>query len=180
MIRNVIYFVVFLMFISCQSIDKTTMPKTLIEEDRMVEILTDIAFVKAAKTSNRTTLEAKKINPESFILKKYDVDSIIFAENNAWYSGQIEKYKDIFTRVKANLDKEKTKYEKLKKTEDSIKKEQDSIKKLKKFLKDSIKAREKGVTLRRELTKDIKEKEGIKGSDRRDRDENERVDERHK
>lgn len=175
MIRNIIYFVVFLMFISCQSIDKSTMPKTLIEEDRMVEILTDIAFVKAAKTSNRITLEAEKINPESFILKKHDVDSVVFAENNAWYSGQIEKYKVIFTRVKANLDKEKTKYEKLKKTEDSIKREQDSIKKLKKFVKDSIKAREKGVILKQELTKDVNGKEGIKAPERRGREENERA-----
>ncbi|WP_103069373.1 DUF4296 domain-containing protein [Aquimarina sediminis] len=129
--RSIMYFVVFLIFVSCQSVDQASMPKTLIEEDQMVEILTDIAFLKAAKTSNKATFEAEKINPESFILKKYSVDSIVFAENNAWYSGQIDKYQAIFVRVKANLDKEKTKYEKLKKKKDSVlKAKRDSIKKL--------------------------------------------------
>jgi hypothetical protein len=122
MIRNIIYAVVFLTFISCQSLDKRPKPESFIEEDRMVEILTDIAFVRAAKSSNRKTFEEENINPEAFILKKHGIDSIIFAENNTWYSGQIEKYKTIFVRVKANLDKETAKYEKLKKEEDSIKK----------------------------------------------------------
>ncbi|EZH74818.1 hypothetical protein ATO12_08750 [Aquimarina atlantica] len=122
MIRNVVYTVAFLAIISCQSIDKSPKPESFIEEDRMVEILTDIAFVRAAKSSNRKTFEEKNINPEAFILKKHGIDSIIFAENNAWYSGQIEKYEAIFVRVKANLDKEAAKYEKLKKEEDSIKK----------------------------------------------------------
>ena len=127
MIRNIIYAVVFLTFISCQSLDKSPKPESFIEEDRMVEILTDIAFVRAAKSSNRKTFEEENINPEAFILKKHGIDSIIFAENNTWYSGQIEKYKTIFVRVKANLDKEAAKYEKLKKEEDSIKKIEDSI-----------------------------------------------------
>ncbi|PKV48360.1 uncharacterized protein DUF4296 [Aquimarina sp. MAR_2010_214] len=135
MIRNVIYFAVFLSFISCQSVNKPSKPETFIEEDRMVEILTDIAFVKAAKSSNRKTFEEKSINPEAFILKKHGIDSIVFTENNIWYSDQIEKYKGIITRVKANLDKEATKYEKLKKEEDSIKKIKDSIARHKDTLK---------------------------------------------
>ena len=122
MIRNVIYTVAFLTIISCQSINKSPKPESFIEEDRMVEILTDIAFVRAAKSSNRKIFEEKNINPEAFILKKHGVDSIVFAENNGWYSDQIEKYEAIFIRVKANLDKETAKYEKLKKEEDSIKK----------------------------------------------------------
>ena len=129
MIKNIKYVGIFLVFFACQSIEKAPAPKVLIGEDRMVEILTDIAFVKAAKTSYRFTFEEKNINPESFILNKYKIDSIVFAENNAWYSDQIEKYETIITRVKENLDKEKIKYEKIKKEEDSIQKIQDSIKK---------------------------------------------------
>ncbi len=129
MIKNIKYVSIFLVLFACQSLEKAPAPDMLIGEDRMVEILTDIAFVKAAKTSNRFTFEEKNINPESFILNKYKIDSVVFAENNAWYSDQIEKYKTIITRVKENLDKEKTKYEKIKKEEDSIQKIQDSIKK---------------------------------------------------
>ncbi|WP_106790906.1 DUF4296 domain-containing protein [Aquimarina sp. Aq78] len=135
MIRNIIYTIAFLAFISCQSINKPPKPESFIEEDRMVEILTDIAFVRSAKSSNRKTFEEENINPEAFILKKHGIDSIIFVENNTWYSGQIEKYEAIFVRVKANLDKEIAKYEKLKKEEDSIKKIEDSIAKNKDTLK---------------------------------------------
>ncbi len=153
LMKNSIYFVVFLVFISCQSVDKIAEPKIVIEEDRMVEILTDIAFVKAAKSSNRKVFEEKKINPEAYILKKYGIDSIVFAENNAWYSGQLEKYEAIFIRVKANLDKEKIKYEKLKKEEDSIKKVEDSIKKI----KDSLDLKEELITPEAAIEKEIEE-----------------------
>jgi hypothetical protein len=136
MIKNVIYVVVFLNFISCQSINKPSEPEMLLEEDCMVEILTDIAFVRAAKSSDRKIFEKENINPEAFILKKYGIDSIVFAENNMWYSTiQIEKYETIFVNVKDNLNTEMEKYEKLKKEEDSIKKIEDSIAKNKDTLR---------------------------------------------
>jgi len=103
----------------------------VLEEELMVDILTDIAFIRAAKTSSRKVFDEKGINPESYILRKYGVDSIVFAENNAWYGGQLERYKAMFTKVKSNIEGSKIKYEKLKKEEDSIKKVQDSIKKAK-------------------------------------------------
>ncbi|WP_062056764.1 DUF4296 domain-containing protein [Aquimarina longa] len=131
MIRRGLYFVVFLLIFSCQSIDKASMPKNLLEEDHMVEILTDIAFIKAAKNSNRNILEENNISPEAFILRKHGVDSVVFAENHIWYSNHIEQYVAIFKNVKANLNAEEVKYEKLKKQEDSIRKAEDSIKKIK-------------------------------------------------
>ncbi len=129
MIRNIIYVVVFLICIACQSVDKVEKPKTIIDEDRMVEIFSDIAFIKAAKSSNRKTFEEDSINPETFILRKYGIDSTVFAENNAWYTDDMERYKALFEKVKTNLEKERTEFEALKKEEDSIKKREDSIQK---------------------------------------------------
>ncbi|GGX18433.1 hypothetical protein GCM10007384_19720 [Aquimarina muelleri] len=117
------------MFLACQSLEKAPVPKILIAEDRMVEILTDIAFIKTAKNSHRSIFEEENINPERFILNKHKIDSVVFTENNAWYSDQIGKYEAIINRVKENLDKEMIRYEKIKKEEDSIQKIQDSIKK---------------------------------------------------
>ncbi len=132
MIRKYIYFfVVVLATFSCQSLETPPKPDVIIEEDKMVEILTDMAFIKAAKTTYRKVLEIEKVNPETYILKKHNIDSAVFAQNNIWYSGQLEKYADIFTRVKKNLETSRDRYEKLKKEEDSIKKVQDSIKKAK-------------------------------------------------
>lgn len=158
MIKKIKYFVVFFTLFACQSIEKAPPPKILIGEDRMVEILTDIAFVKAAKSSYRYTFEEKNINPESFILDKYKMDSIVFAENNAWYSDQIEKYKIIITRVKENLDKEKIKYEKIKKEEDSIQKIQDSIKKA----NDTLKGKKEKITPELERWNEGNVKENLK------------------
>ncbi|MEW7289888.1 DUF4296 domain-containing protein [Aquimarina sp. 2304DJ70-9] len=127
MIKNIKYSILVLFLFACQSIEKASEPKVLIEEDRMVEILTDIAFVKAAKSSHRKVFEQKKINPEAYILKKHGIDSVIFAENNRWYADQLETYEEIFKRVKGNLEKSRDAFEKLKKEEDSIKKIEDSI-----------------------------------------------------
>ncbi len=152
MMKHMLYcFVMLLMVFSCQSIDEASKPKTVIEEDRMVEILTDIAIIKAAKSSNRKVFQEEKINPEAYILKKHGVDSIVFTENHIWYSGQIEKYKEIFTRVKSNLDKSKADYEKLKKEEDSIKKIEDSIKRV----QDTLKNKEKLIAPGSEISKEI-------------------------
>jgi len=129
------FFSLVLIVFSCQSLDKGQKPENLLSEDKMVEILTDIAFVKAAKGSYKKVFDVKKINPESYILKKHGVDSLVFAENNNWYINQLDEYEEIFKRVKNNLEKSKVKFEKLKKEEDSIQKIKDSIKKATKGIK---------------------------------------------
>ncbi len=125
--KILIYCFLFLTCICCQSLDKPITPKNILTEDRMVEILSDMAFINAAKSSNRKVFEENSINPESIILKKYNIDSATFAQNNAWYSSKFEKYKDIVTRVKANIEKETTRHKELQKKEDSLKAIQDSI-----------------------------------------------------
>ncbi|MCK8520886.1 DUF4296 domain-containing protein [Aquimarina sp. D1M17] len=151
MILRVLFCFVLVLVFSCQSIEKFSKPEVVLEEDLMVEILTEIAFIKAAKASSRKVFEEKMINPESYILKKYDIDSIVFAENNLWYSGQLERYEKIFKRVKANVDSSKVRFEKIKKKEDSIKRIEDSIKKA----KDTLDVKDKLVPSQEEMEKEI-------------------------
>ena len=130
MIRVITYSILScILLFSCQSIEEVNPPTKILSEDQMADILTDIAFLKGAKTADKKVFKAENINPEEYVLRKHGVDSTIFAENNIWYSSQIDKYNGIFSQVKANLQKEKSRYEKLKKIKDSIKKVQDSIKK---------------------------------------------------
>jgi len=137
MIKKYLYCVLFFMIFSCQSLYEEPRPESFIEEDKMVEILADIAFVKSAKTSFRKVLESEKINPEAYILKKHNIDSAVFAQNNRWYANTLEKYSKLITRVKDTLVASRIMFEELKKEEDSIKKaKQDSIRKR---LQDSIK-----------------------------------------
>jgi len=130
LIYSLLLFVVIIF--SCQKINKSPKPEPLIPKDKMVEILTDIAFVKAAKGSYKKVFDIEKINAEAYILEKHGVDSLVFSENNSWYTGQLEAYEEIFKKVKKNLEVSKIKFEKLKKEEDSIKKVKDSIRRAKK------------------------------------------------
>lgn len=120
-------FLFILIVFSCQKINKSPEPAQLIPKDKMVEILTDIAFVKAAKGSYKKVFDIEKINPEAYILEKHGIDSLVFSENNNWYTDQLEAYEEIFKEVKKNLEVSKNKFERLKKEEDSIKKVKDSI-----------------------------------------------------
>ncbi|MDH7446019.1 DUF4296 domain-containing protein [Aquimarina sp. 2201CG14-23] len=140
MIKKITYcfFLLALMMYSCQSLEEQPKPKQLIEEGKMIEILTDIAFVKAAKGSYKKVFDIEKLNPETYILEKHGIDSLVFADNNRWYTSQLEKYKEIFDSVKNNLEGSKIRFEKLKKEEDSIRKIEDSIKKTK-GIKEGIK-----------------------------------------
>jgi len=135
MIKNSgIILVVFLCLWACQKVDKASKPEVVIGKQKMVELLTEIAFVKASKSAFSKKLEKNKFDPEQYILKKHGIDSAVFAQNNDWYSGNLSTYERIFKKVKSNLKKEKEKYDKLMKIEDSIQEVKDSIKRAKQKL----------------------------------------------
>ncbi|WP_299182833.1 DUF4296 domain-containing protein [uncultured Aquimarina sp.] len=151
--KSLVYsvFAIILVSFSCQKLNSPDKPDNLIAEDKMVEILTDIAFVKAAKGSYKKVFDIQKINPESYILEKHGIDSLVFEANNNWYTSQLDQYEEIFNKVKSNLEVSKIKFEKLKKEEDSLKKISDSIKKIKNEINDY-----------RVLSEDLDELESIK------------------
>ncbi|WP_378186311.1 DUF4296 domain-containing protein [Aquimarina sp. W85] len=151
---GLIVVVIFVGIIGCDSVETIDKPSVILNEDQMVKILTDIAFIKAAKSSHRSILNEHNIDPEGFIFKKYQIDSVIFAQNNAWYLSKIKVYKDIFSRVRANIDSSRSKYEILKKSEDSIQKLTDSIQELKR--NDSLQRLEKN--LKGSLSKKLQKK----------------------
>lgn len=136
--KKILYCLLLLVVIvsSCQNLEKVSKPDTLIARDKMIRILTDIAFIRAAKSSYKKVFDIEKIDPEAYVLKKHNIDSAVFAENNRWYTSQTDRYEDIFNKVKINLKENKTKFDRLRKEEDSIKKIKDSIKKAKEAIKD--------------------------------------------
>jgi len=156
--KSVLYlFAIILVLSSCQNLEKTPKPEKLIPRDKMIQLLTDIAFVRSAKSSYKKVFEIEKLDPEAYILKKHKIDSVVFAENNLWYSGQLDRYEDIFNKVKVNIEEKKTIFEKLKKEEDSIKRIQDSIKRAKENLDDS----EELIEDSEEVLESIKENDTI-------------------
>ena len=106
----------------------------------MSEILYDLYVINAAKGVNRKLLETKGFKPETYVLTKYQIDSVQFAESNAYYAFDTETYQDILEQVKARLQKEKAKYEAVQKAVDKATEiRRDSINKIKANQKDSIK-----------------------------------------
>lgn len=157
-IKKIILLLVILAY-GCQSLESPKEPSIVIEEDKMVDILTEIALLKAAKGSFKKKMEIEKINPEAYILQTYGIDSITFAENNAWYARDLKNYEKIFTEVKSAIELDKNELEKQQKERDSLKKVNDSLKKAQqKNKEDSLKGAQKDIIkeLTKKNTKDLK------------------------
>ena len=92
-----------LAFIGCNhTIDK---PDNLIEKDKMIDILYDISLLEAIKSQNISGGISNK-NANTYLYKKYKIDSIQFAQSNKYYASDIEEYKKMFEEVKSRLEKQ--------------------------------------------------------------------------
>ena len=96
-------FLLFAILISCQ---KPAVPKpdNLIDEEVMVDIMFDISVLEAMKSQKAVVLEANKINPTTYIYKKYKIDSLQFASSDKFYASDIKKYKVIFDKVNKRME----------------------------------------------------------------------------
>lgn len=154
--KILLFLVAMSMLFSCKK-ELVKSPNRLIEKDKMIDIMYDLALLEAIKFQNPSSLDSFKINPNDYIFKKYKIDSLQFSQNNMYYAADYKEYKIMFEKIKLRIDKNKISVEKSikdnKKKEDLLKKKQqklktnrelDSVKKIKKNLKlkkavDSIK-----------------------------------------
>lgn len=81
-------------------------PDKLLTEQQMVEILYDISLLEALRTNSSHLLEQNQISAKTFILDKYKVDSLTFAQNNAYFGGDYKKYKSIMDAVQQKFSQE--------------------------------------------------------------------------
>jgi hypothetical protein len=130
--------ILILVVLSCNNIERPKKPDNLISKDKMVDVITDISLMNAAKGLDKDLLEKNAINPANYIYEKYNIDSTQFAASNNYYAYDVKEYEKIYIRVKERLENKKAEYrlfqEQEKKELDSIredrKRERDSIKKL--------------------------------------------------
>ena len=116
-----------LMVISCYKLKNPKKPDNLISEDKMVNILIDIRLMSSATGTNKRTLDNHISDKEDYIYNKYDIDSLQFAESNAYYTYHIDTYDDIYAKVKDSLSVLKSYYQELEVKELEQKKEKDSL-----------------------------------------------------
>lgn len=98
-----------LLVTSCQEVKKPQMPSNLIAQDTMVSILVDAYMMNAARSIDNRTLVNKGVLLDSILYTKHRIDSLQFAQSNAYYASDLEAYKKIFLKVEAQLLLEKIK-----------------------------------------------------------------------
>ncbi|KAF2509854.1 DUF4296 domain-containing protein [Flavobacterium foetidum] len=78
-------------------------PAKLIEREKMIDIMYDLSLLDAIRYQRPLSLDSIESNPTKFILKKYKIDSLQFAQNNIYYAADYENYKDMFDEVNKRL-----------------------------------------------------------------------------
>lgn len=96
--------VALLLCMACQDVQRPVPPENLIPEDKMVDILTDVYLANAAKSVNNKIIRNKGVKLDSFIYVKYQIDSTLFAESNAYYTTQLNTYNDFFVEIENRLN----------------------------------------------------------------------------
>lgn len=123
-------------------------PDRLLKEGEMVNILYDISILQAIKSYQPQALEEGKVDAKNYIYKKYSIDSLTFAQNQAYYASKLELYESIQTKLADRVKKEK----------EALKKEMDTEeKKLKASPKGDSLQKKKLDTLRIKKTKIVTE-----------------------
>lgn len=94
---------VFYLFVSCQDITPVEKPEDFISEKKMEEILYESVLLKSARGYGLGKITSVGIDPQNYVLEKFEIDSAQFAANVAYYSTQTEKYTALNTRVKDRI-----------------------------------------------------------------------------
>lgn len=126
------------MGMSCNRLDKPRKPDNLLSESQMVNIITDISLITAAKGVQKKVIEAEQINLEEFVFQKHNVDSVQFAESNNYYAYDVKTYENIYQRVNQRLENQKQEYLEI---ERKNLEKKDSIRKAKKEKMDSLRSK---------------------------------------
>jgi hypothetical protein len=100
------FLILILLILSC---DKhfVTKPENLIDEDKMILILYDMAVIEAIKVQNPNNLTIIGVDENNYILKKYKIDSLQFSNSNKYYASDLENYSKMYEKIENRLTEEK-------------------------------------------------------------------------
>jgi hypothetical protein len=98
----VVILLVLFLSVSCKK-ELVKQPAKLIEKDKMIDIMYDLSLLEAMRYQKPLSLDSVETDATKFILKKYKVDSLQFAQNNMYYASDYETYKDMFDEVSKRI-----------------------------------------------------------------------------
>lgn len=132
--KKLIFVFIILLSIALESCgnEKANIPKNLIPQNTMEEILYDLAIIDGARIADPQGLIEAGISQQAFIFEKYKIDSLQFAESNNYYTSNIDGYIVMLEKVLSKIEIEKTVLDSIVKAETKI---NDSLNKI---AKDSI------------------------------------------
>jgi hypothetical protein len=84
-------------------------PDNLIGKDKMTNIIYDLAILEAMRSQKPIILEENGINQNTYIYKKYGIDSVQFAKSNQYYAADIVVYKQMYEEVAKRLESHRSK-----------------------------------------------------------------------
>lgn len=96
------------LLVSCQNVEEIKKPDSLIPEQKMVEVLTDLSILYSAKNYNKKILEETGLPLKTYLYEKHQIDSLQLAQSTEYYAKNYIQFKKIYNQVKLNLDKMKT------------------------------------------------------------------------
>ncbi|MXN92135.1 DUF4296 domain-containing protein [Flavobacterium sp. Sd200] len=82
-------------------------PDKLLDKNEMVDILYDITLLQSIKSYQPATLDSNNVNTHNYIYRKYNIDSLTFAQNHLYYASDIEGYEKIQKKVTDRINKNK-------------------------------------------------------------------------
>lgn len=99
-----VVFIISLLSISCQNIERPEKPDNLIDRNTMVEILVDTYLSNAVRSKNYLEVKHENIRLDKYIYQKYAIDSLQFAKSNAYYTADMDGYLQILKEVEQKLN----------------------------------------------------------------------------
>jgi len=106
--KNFLVFILSLSLWSCQDVKRPEKPENLIPEEEMVAVLTEVYLINAARSFDNRTILDKQVKLDSFIYIKFNIDSLQFAQSNAYYTANLNNYNSLFQKVEERMSLLKT------------------------------------------------------------------------
>jgi hypothetical protein len=88
---------------ACQDVVRPDIPEQIIPEAKMVDVLVEAYIGNAARSNNNRVLRMGGVQLDSILYAKYEIDSLQFAQNTAYYASQIDPYMRILEQVETKL-----------------------------------------------------------------------------
>lgn len=91
---------IIILLFSCQgTVEK---PDNLIPEDKMIDILYDLALLEGIKDDY--SINQQSLHPDQFIYEKYKIDSLQFVQSNGYYASDVQNYKEMYQKLNIKID----------------------------------------------------------------------------